>query len=130
MKDTLRPTVKVIVKEIAYTCKSLKTTKKGRFLRTDHQNLGRENLFKDFPGIIWIENVFKPIRAINRAGSRAIWTRTHEDTDHFSKGPATHPRLKNNPRGLILSEGLMFQKRLVFWRIDACNRVDAYKGTP
>ena len=52
------------------------------------------------------------------------WTRTHEDTDHFSKGPETHPRLKNNPRGLILSEGLMFQKRLVFWRIDA------YKGTP
>ena len=33
-----------------------------------------ENFLNDFQYIIWIENIFNPIRVINRANSWAIWT--------------------------------------------------------
>ena len=93
MKGILRPrnylkfpSVKVIVKEIAY--KSLKNSKKayfGPFLRTDNQNLEPEIFFRDFRYVIRIENMFKPIRAINRTDSRAIWMRICEENRHFAK---------------------------------------------
>ena len=62
--------------------KALKNSKKayfGPFLRTDNQNLEPENFFRDFQYVIWIENMFKPIRAINRTDSRAIWMRICEE---------------------------------------------------
>ena len=87
MKGILRPrnylkfpSVKVIAKEIAYN--SLKNSKKAYFcpfLRTDNQNVEPEILFKDFQYVLWIENMFKPIRAINRTDSRAIWMRICEE---------------------------------------------------
>eukprot|EP00493_Phyllostaurus_siculus_P004484 UN04505 len=46
-----------------------------------------EIFFRDFHDVIWFENLFKPIRVINRTNSRSIWTRTGEDIDHFSKRP-------------------------------------------
>ena len=61
-KDILRlrncfkfPSVKVIVKEIAY--KSLEAPKKAvfsGFLRTDNQNLVPKFFFKDFQYVIWM----------------------------------------------------------------------------
>ena len=43
----------------------------------------REIFFRDFKDVIWVENLFKPIRVINRTNSRSIWTRTDEDIEIF-----------------------------------------------
>ena len=56
--------VKVIVSKIAY--KSLITTKNMQFRRTDHRNVLREIFFKDLGGVLCIENLFRPVRLINR----------------------------------------------------------------
>ena len=101
--------VKVIVKEIAY--KSLKNTKKGQFLRTDHRNHVRENFFKDFLDILWIKNMFKPIRTINRTDSRSIWTRICEDIDHIVKIPSPPPLKKNShlPQLKVIGKALVLR---------------------
>ena len=44
--------------------------------------------FEDFSDTFWIENMFKPIRAINRTDSEVIWTRICEDIDHLKKRPS------------------------------------------
>ena len=66
----------------------------SHFLRTDLQNLVRKNFFKDFSDTLWIENMFKRIRAINRTNSEVIWTRICEDIDTLSKTPANPPPKK------------------------------------
>ena len=45
----------------------------SHFLRKDSQNLVRQIFFKEFSDTLWIENVFKPIRTINRNDSEVIW---------------------------------------------------------
>jgi hypothetical protein len=66
----------------------------SQFLRTDHQNPVREYFFKHFLDILWIKNMFKPIRAINRINSRVIWTRICEDIYHFERVAHPPPKKK------------------------------------
>ena len=61
------PLVKVIVRKIAH--KGLITTKNVRFLRMDHQYVVHENFFRGLGNIIFIKNLFKPIRVINHTNS-------------------------------------------------------------
>ena len=43
------------------------------FLRKESQNLVRQIVFKEFSDTLWIESVFKPIRAIDRTDSEVLW---------------------------------------------------------
>ena len=67
----------------------------SHFLRTDLQNLGRKKIFEDLSDTLWVKNMFKPIRAIDRTNSEVIWTRICEDMDHLSKWPQSLFRKKN-----------------------------------
>ena len=60
-------------------------TKNDHFLTTDHRNVVRENFFRDFGDVTLVQNLFKPIRAINRTNSKPIWPLTCEDIDHIAK---------------------------------------------
>ena len=61
----------------------------SHFLRTDLQNVVCKNFLEDFSDTLSVENMFKPIRAINRTDSEVIWTRICEDIDHLKKPPST-----------------------------------------
>ena len=56
---------------------------------------------EDFQYRIWIINMFKWIRSINRTNSRAIWTYMCEDIDHPSKSHWIPPfsKILGNRRG-------------------------------
>ena len=65
-------------------------------MRTDLQNLFREIFFKDFSDTLWVENMFKPIRAIDRTDSEVIWTRICEDIAILEKFPDPPLKEKNH----------------------------------
>ena len=69
----------------------------SHFLKTDLQNVVRKNFLEDFSDTLWVENMFRPIRVINRTDSEVIWTRICEDIDHLSKPPANPPLKKKFP---------------------------------
>ena len=81
----------------------------SHFLRTDLQNLVRKKFFKDFSDTLWIENMFKLIRAINRTDSEVIWTRIREDIGTLSKTPANPPPKKKIPRYFRLKMAALFR---------------------
>ena len=96
-----------------FLIKALKTPKNAifsPFLRTDDQNLVSENIFKGFQDIIWIKNMFKSIRGINRTDSGAIWTRICEDIVNFEKFP--HPPLKKIPTFWKISSFFKFVEKI------------------
>ena len=43
------------------------------FWRTNSKNLFRKIFLNEFSDTLWVENVFKPVRAINRTDSEMIW---------------------------------------------------------
>ena len=63
----------------------------SHFLKTDLQNVVRKNFLEDFSDTLWVENMFRPIRVINRTDSEVIWTRICEDIDHFENPACTTP---------------------------------------
>ena len=67
------------------------------FLRTDHSNLVHENFSEDFQYRIWVENMFRWIRSINRTNSRSIWTRICEDIAILEKLTQPPPLKKKIP---------------------------------
>ena len=77
------PFVKVIVTKI--DCKSLYNTKKERFLTAYHQNVVRENFFRDIGDVMLVRNLFRLIRVINGTNSRPIWIPTWENIDRNAK---------------------------------------------
>ena len=88
----------------------------SHFLKTDLQNVVRKNFLEDFSDTLWVENMFRPIRVINRTDSEVIWTRICEDIDHLSKTPANpFPPQKNSQVVTELNEfrnaqGYLFAK--------------------
>ena len=66
----------------------------SHFLWTDLENVVHKTFSEDFLDTLWVKNMFKPIRAINRTDSEVIWTRICEDIDHLSKTPANPPPKK------------------------------------
>ena len=67
----------------------------GVFFRADRPNLVHKKFSEDFQCPIWIENMFRWIRSMNRTNSRPIWTRIFEDIAILEKYPRT---LKKNPQ--------------------------------
>ena len=66
-------------------------------LRTDLQNLLRQNIIEDFSDTYWVEIIFKSIRVINCTDSEVIWIRMCEDI-YLSKTPA-NIHLQKTPFG-------------------------------
>ena len=60
----------------------------GLVVRTDLRDLTIKKYFHDFSNIILFQNIFKPIRVINRTDPRIIWTRLSEDIYRFTKLPS------------------------------------------
>ena len=77
----------------------------------------RENLSRDFGDVTLVQNLFKPIRAINRTNFRPIWTPTCEDIDHIEKiAPKPLPKKKKIPIWKKNTDQYfnVFQKRISF----------------
>ena len=54
-----------------------------------------EIFFRDFEDLTLVQNLFKPIRAINRTNFRPIWTPICEDIDRIAKTAPKPPHKKN-----------------------------------
>ena len=80
--------------------KALKTPKKAifrHFLRANNENLVSEIFFKDLMYAIWMQNMLKPIRAINHTDSWVIWTRICQDIADFGNRLCNPPPPKKIP---------------------------------
>ena len=53
--------------------------------------------FRDIGDVTLVQNLFRPIRFINRINSRTIWTPTYEDIGHIAKKTSNPPPKKINP---------------------------------
>ena len=69
----------------------------GVFWKVDRPNLVHKNFSEELQCTIWIENMFRWIRSINRTNSRPIWTRIYEDIAILEKIAETPP-IKKNPQ--------------------------------
>ena len=83
----------------------------SHFLRTDSQNLVRQIFFKEFSDTLWIENVFKPIRAIICTDSEVIWNVYMFNWDQSISLPAAGTVKKIFSHGALLS---IFPKFIYF----------------
>ena len=100
----------------------------SHFLKTDLQNVVRKNFLEDFSDTLWVENMFRPIRVINRTDSEVIWTRICEDIDHLSKTPSipkifpyrleTYPKISPSPTYFWDVCRIIF--RSTFWLWKSC----------
>ena len=67
------------------------------FFSADRPNHGHEKFSEDFQCSIWVENMFRWIRSINRTNSRHIWTRICEDMAILKKYAQSPPLKKKFP---------------------------------
>ena len=61
----------------------------------DHRNVVLEIFLSDIGDVMLVENLFRPIRVINRTTSQPIWTPTCEDIGHIVKSTSFGPPKKN-----------------------------------